>query len=47
MMSKVNYQKDKRNDNQNSFWSPNKKKGLFDLQDIEKISKKYLPKKLS
>ena len=38
--------KKNNNNNQNSFWSPNKKIGLFDLKDLEKISKKYLPKKI-
>ena len=27
---------DNNNNNQDSFWSPNKKIGLFDLKDLEK-----------
>ena len=32
------------NNNQNSFWSPNKKIGLFDLKDLEKNIKNVCQK---
>ena len=38
--------KKKNNNNQNSFWSPNKKIGLFNSKDLEKNPKKYLQKKI-